>query len=222
MLSLFIYFWRINITHRSKRFLKVCISYVFQRIVFKIKLLFNKIDILSLFIGLRSDPKFLKSNPMIVLFVFFIISISIISIEFSNLLISSMSLRISEEKNNDLKGLINNEIRLITPSFIKPINHLWRKNTNMNMLVNQSIEDNNMWSLSENKTQQYFWMEKLLRGDHAILIYEVLFKMRIVLLGSLFEDMKIIHLEEMSKVMQVVLPLNRKLGEEFCHLFKFR
>ena len=171
---------------------------------------------------MRSDPKFLKSNPMIVLFVFFIISISIISIEFSNLLISSMSLRISEEKNNDLKGLINNEIRLITPSFIKPINHLWSKNINMNMLVNQSIKDNNMWSLSENKTQQYFWMEKLLRGDHAILIYEVPLKMRMVFLGSLFEDMKIIHLEEMRKVMQVVLPLNRKLGEQFCHLFKFR
>ena len=79
---------------------------------------------------------------MIVLFMFYTISVSIISIEFSNFLISEMSLKTYQERNNCLKDLIHNGIGLMMPVFFKE--KFGRKNTMMNLIVNETIRDNNL------------------------------------------------------------------------------
>ena len=168
---------------------------------------------------MRSDPKFLKSNPIIVLFVFFIKSVSIISIEFSNLLISEISLKISEERNDGLKDLINNGIGLMLPVF--QVKQLRSKSPMINLIVNESIRDNNLFNWSTFYLQGH-WMERLSRGRHAIYLFEVPFKRELIELGDQFKGTKLIHLKEISMVMHPVLSLNKKLSEKFRRSFVFR
>ena len=133
------------------------------------------------FLGYKANEEFLKTNPMIVLKAFFIITLLMISQLFSNLLITQMTLKISSELINNMNDLIKFKITLMTPTFF----HLMveKNNEDMNELLKNSVNTKNIFSFKEFMAEEK-WIMNLCRGTHAIVFFEVSLKTRIIQIAS--------------------------------------
>ena len=106
---------------------------------------------------------------MIVLFIFFMTSVSIISNEFSNLLISRISVKTYYEPIDCLKDLIQSEIPLMSQIQLK--NELLGKNSQLEILVNKAIK-NESWIEDPDYFKSNKWLVEMSKGKNALFIRE--------------------------------------------------
>ena len=164
------------------------------------------------FLGYKANEEFLKTNPMIVLKAFFIITLLMISQLFSNLLISQMTLKISSEVINSLNDLIKFKITLMAPgiSFINRM--VGKKNEDMDELLQNSVKTKNMFDIREFISEDK-WIANLCRGTHAIMFFEVPLKIRITKIASQIKcRIKIRSIDDSSRQNYGSIILNRNLN----------
>ena len=148
------------------------------------------------------------------------ISVSIISNEFSNLLTSQMSVRYSYEKVPDVKSLSSSKIEVISTYHSDYLGY-------NNILLDQKILQNTIINLNKFIDEDK-WMRGLFDRDYAIIMYEVPFKS---VLSQFYEKyspnetfvvQKVTKIKDFSRSSLTVLAINKRMEINFSNQLKLR
>ena len=169
-----------------------------------------KINVNS-FLGYEENKMFLKTNPIIVLKAFFIITILMITQLFNNFLVSQMTIKRPFEMINDFNDLIKLKFTLMFPnSFTQMFKN---ENSQLEKLFRNSLnKSNNIYSYFEFFTKNHL-INDLCNGRHAMVTYEAAVKIKLIQMAALInKQVKIRSLEEYSKHNLLTIFLNRHLN----------
>ncbi len=135
----------------------------------------------------------------------------IISVDFSNELISRMSVRKSYELIDSLNSLIKSGVKVLTfgPHFLQIVRG---RNVLLNQIADRIISHNTFIGMSQ-FMQEDKWMRQLMNRECAFLSVETPFKMRLIQISSQMDNIKIKTIDDSTITIKPVITLRRNLTE---------
>ena len=140
---------------------------------------------------------------------------------FCSFLISELSVRKAYESIDSLKSLVDSRIQVMV--FKNIIQIFQNRSVLLDTIIENAIKDKTFLELGQWSSIEEEWIRGVADGRHAIMIFEMPFKMSLMKFSSKMSiNFKVIYLNEFCLRVDPAIAFRRNLSKSFKQLFNLK